>query len=76
MISKRNLDLTPQEIEVIEAALNTQEKILSVQSRAGRNAVAASRLSQLQSVLRNVRRQSPARTPATGFGYVARYLFG
>ena len=35
------VDLTKQDLELIEAALQTQEKILSVQSRAGGSAARA-----------------------------------
>jgi len=70
--TKTSVDLTPQEIELIEAALHTQEKILAVQSRAETGAAAAGRLSQLQAVLRNLRRQSGVRQKCASVVCVAR----
>jgi len=35
MLNNKKLDLTAKDIEMIEAALHTQKKILSVQSEAG-----------------------------------------
>ena len=55
------VDLTTQALELIEAALQTQEKILSVQSRAGGNAARA-RLNDLKGLMRRLRRQTPAPT--------------
>ena len=55
------VDLTKQDLELIEAALQTQEKILSVQSRAGGNAARA-RLNDLKGLMRRLRRQTPAPT--------------
>jgi cystathionine beta-lyase family protein involved in aluminum resistance len=56
----RSVDLTAQQIEVIEAALHTQEKILSVQNRAGADMSTRARLNELKSVLKTLRRQTPA----------------
>lgn len=53
------LDLTAKEIELIEAALHTQTKILSVQSEAG-GCGARQKLSELQ---RLTKRIGAARTP-------------
>lgn len=54
----QNLDIefSDYDLEVIEEALFTQEKILSVQSRAGGNG-AKTRLSELQGLLQRMRRQ-------------------
>lgn len=49
-------EFTDHDLEMIEDALFTQEKILSVQSRAGGNAAKA-RLNELQGLLRRMRRQ-------------------
>ncbi len=78
MHNKQSVDLSPAEIEVIEAALHTQEKILAMQSRAGGDTTAATRLTQLKSVLRNLRRQNPIHQarPAQGFSAMARSFFG
>lgn len=75
---KMSLDLTPQELTVIESALRTQEKILSVQSRAGGDSSASARLSELKQVLRTLSRQSgsDATRQCQGWGGVARGLFG
>lgn len=71
-----SVDLTSQDLELIEAALQTQEKILSVQSRAGGSA-ARTRLNDLKGLMRRLRRQTPApeRTPAPTWGQAARQLF-
>ena len=78
---KTCIDFSNHDLELIESALQTQEKILAVQSRAsGRNS-AKLRLIELQAVLRRVRskngktQQTPCRRVGglTGF---ARALFG
>ncbi|WP_223423008.1 hypothetical protein [Tateyamaria pelophila] len=71
-----NVDLTKQDLEMIETALQTQEKILSVQSRAGGGAERA-RLNDLKGLMRRLRRQTP--TPHSGgsqsWSQAARQLF-
>jgi hypothetical protein len=52
----KDVEFSGHDLEVIEEALFTQEKILSVQSRAGGNA-AKVRLNELQGLLRRVRSQ-------------------
>lgn len=74
--NKHSVDLTPQEIAVIEAALHTQEKILSMQSRAGGDGAATVRLTELKSTLRNLRRQNRTAPRGTGLTGMARTLFG
>ena len=54
----QKIDLTRRDIELIEAALATQEKILAVQSRAGGRSARA-RLNDLKSLMRRFRRQVP-----------------
>ena len=71
-----SLDLTPQELHVIEAALHTQEKILSVQSRAGGDGLARTRLEELKSVLASLNRQRPTSSRGFGFSLFGRSLFG
>ena len=70
------VDLTKQDLELIEAALQTQEKILSVQSRAGGSAARA-RLNDLKGLMRRLRRQTPAPSGAEGSSWsqTARSLF-
>lgn len=77
MNNSTSVDLTPQEIEVIENALHTQEKILSMQSKASSDGQAARQLSRLQSVLRNLRRQAPMtkNSPAI-WGVLGRFVSG
>lgn len=71
-----SVDLTKQDLELIEAALQTQAKMFSIQSRAG-GSTARARLNDLKGLLRRLRRQSPA--PAapetTSWGQTARALF-
>ena len=71
-----NVDLTKQDLELIETALQTQEKILSVQSRAGGGAERA-RLNDLKGLMRRLRRQTPTHNAgcATSWGQAARQLF-
>ncbi|MEO0937969.1 MAG: hypothetical protein AAFY38_07420 [Pseudomonadota bacterium] len=54
----QTIGLTARELELIEAALQTQEKILSVQSRAG-GGQAKARLADLQGVQRRIRGMVP-----------------
>ena len=70
------VDLTKQDLELIEAALQTQEKILSVQSRAGGSAARA-RLNDLKGLMRRLRRQTPAPSgaAASSWSQTARSLF-
>lgn len=76
MTNKHSVDLTPQEIAVIESALHTQEKILSMQSRANGDGQATSRLHELKSTLRNLRRQNRNGQKPSTLGSMARSLFG
>lgn len=75
MNNSYSVDLSPKEIEVIEAALHTQEKILAVQSRADVDGSARARLAQLKGVMRTLRRQTPANQPQS-WTAMARGLFG
>lgn len=75
MIEKQTLDLTPHEISVIQSALHTQEKILSVQSRASGDGTVATRLSELKGVLKTLRRHAPEQQSG-GFRSFTRALFG
>ena len=73
----RSVDLTPQQIEVIEAALHTQEKILSMQSKASTDGRAAQQLTRLQGVLRSLRRQAPMSNGASApWGVLGRLIGG
>jgi hypothetical protein len=75
MTEKHSVDLTPQELDVIQSALQTQEKILSVQSRASGDGTVANRLGELKGVLNSLRRQTPKTRPQSWFS-MARTLFG
>jgi hypothetical protein len=61
----QKVDLTKADLDIIEAALATQEKILAVQSRAG-GRTARLKLNDLKSLMRRLRRQvpDPAEKPA------------
>ncbi len=74
---KTSVDLSQQELGVIEAALRTQEKILSVQSRANGDATARARLNELQAVLRTLDRHLdvPAPEQCQGWSGMARAFF-
>ncbi|MGB7242365.1 MAG: hypothetical protein WBC93_09805 [Sulfitobacter sp.] len=54
-----SLDLTDKEMDLIQAALHTQKKILSVQSKAG-GSLAKARLNDLTQLLGRLKRQTPA----------------
>jgi len=71
-----SVDLTIQDLELIEAALQTQEKILSVQSRAG-GAAARTRLNDLKGLMRRLRRQTPSSHggSSASWSQAARQLF-
>lgn len=57
MLDKNQIvEFTNHDFDMIEEALFTQEKILSVQSRAGGNA-AKTKLNDLQGLLQRMRRQ-------------------
>lgn len=59
-----HLELSAEDLKMIENALHTQEKILSVQSRAGGNA-AKTRLTELRNLIYRVRRQNPVHAGET-----------
>lgn len=58
-IQTHSVDLTTDELRLIEAALETQEKILSMQSRANQDGSAARRLGDLQALKKSVQKQAP-----------------
>lgn len=73
-------EFSEHDLEMIESALHTQEKILLLQSRAG-GSNAKARLSELQTLLRQVRSRNPQNAaprcaPQRGWGQFARTLFG
>lgn len=55
-----NLDLTAKDIEMIEAALHTQKKILAVQSAAGGSG-ARRKLTDLKHLMKRINRNSVRR---------------
>lgn len=80
MLEQKNcVDFSEHDLELIESALQTQEKILTVQSRAGGNNAAKVRLNELKTVLRRVRRKNGTTPQPTcrsgGWGGFARALF-
>ena len=64
------LDLTAKDIELIEAALHTQRKILSVQSEAG-GAGARQKLGDLKHLIKRIGRARPGAEPRTAPGFLA-----
>ena len=54
----QKIELTRNDLDLIETALATQEKILAVQARAG-GRTARTRLNDLKSLMRRLRRQVP-----------------
>ncbi|MCV3272971.1 hypothetical protein [Roseobacter sinensis] len=71
-----NLDLTAKDIELIESALHTQKKILTVQSQAGGSG-AHKRLTDLKHLMKRIRRSTarPETDTAQSWGQFARMLF-
>ena len=71
-----NLDLTAKDIELIESALHTQKKILTVQSQAGGSG-ANKRLTDLKHLMKRIQRSTHRPTAETGqsWGQFARMLF-
>ena len=66
--TQNKLDLTAKDIELIEAALHTQKKILAVQSEAGGTG-ARQRLQDLNRLSRRVSRVKPACTAWARFSW-------
>lgn len=71
------LDLTAKDIELIEAALHTQKKILAVQSEAGGTG-ARQKLTDLKNLLKRIGRARPqSNTNSTSFWeQMTRSFFG
>lgn len=63
------LDLTAKELDLIEAALHTQQKILSVQSKAG-GSRAHRNLSDLRYLIQRIGRVRPAPKPSASFSWI------
>ncbi len=75
--SGKKLDLTTKDLEMIEAALHTQKKILSMQSEAGRTG-ARQKLSDLRHLMQRIgrsRRTAPETEPVS-WSLFGRTLFG
>ncbi|WP_298919857.1 hypothetical protein [uncultured Roseobacter sp.] len=74
--NSQNLDLTAKDIEMIESALQTQKKILSVQSQAGGSG-ARRKLTDLKHLIKRINRS--ARTtptePVQSWSWFVRSLF-
>ena len=71
-----NLDLSSQDIEIIESALHTQKKILAVQSEAGGSG-ANKKLVDLKRLLKRINRNTTqkAQAPSQSWSLFARTLF-
>jgi hypothetical protein len=63
------LDLTTKDLDLIEAALHTQQKILSVQSKAGGSG-ARQKLSDLRYLTQRVGRARPAPQPSASYSWI------
>ena len=59
------IDVSAQEISVIEAALHTQSKILNVQAGAG-DAMAVTQLNEVKQVLARLAQQKPTKLEPSG----------
>jgi hypothetical protein len=77
MDTPSRLELTAREIELIETALHTQEKILSVQSEAGGTG-AGTKLAELSRLARRIGRARRTAHPecSPSLGQMFRNLFG
>ncbi len=71
-----SVDLTTAELQLIEAALDTQEKILSMQSRSGQDKVAEQRLLDLRAVKKTVQQHAPRADAQRGWSGMSRTWFG
>lgn len=58
---QKKLEVSPDQLEVIEAALHTQSKILNVQAEAGGNA-ARLRLNEVKRLLAQLSQEKPTDT--------------
>ena len=72
----QKIDLTKHDLEMISSALQTQEKILSVQGRAGAD-TARMRLNDLKGLMRRLNRfaPDPKAAPSQKWSQIARSLF-
>ncbi len=71
------LDLTAKDLELIEAALQTQKKILSMQSEAGRSG-ARQKLSELKQLISRIgkTKKSLRASEPLSWSLLARSIFG
>lgn len=74
--SLHSIDLTPEELDLVQSALHTQEKILSVQSKAGGDDAIRSRLTALRGVLQSLGKRQPPPSQRSSWLGAARTLFG
>jgi len=68
------LDLTAKDLAMIEAALHTQKKILSVQSQAGRTG-ARHKLSELKHLMNRIGRNKCEAPATVSWAQMARSFF-
>lgn len=64
-VKTQKLEVSAEQLAVIESALHTQSKILNVQARAGGNG-ARLRLNEVKNVLAALAQQKPTSPTATG----------
>ena len=69
------LDLTAKELELIEAALHTQKKILSMQSEAGGTG-SRQKLSELKHLMKRIGRSKISKSEPISWQLITRTLFG
>jgi hypothetical protein len=75
---KQKLEISQEELDLIEQALHTQSKILGVQASAG-GSKALTRLNDIKRVLATIAQQKPVRQktkPAGGRGFSLSRLLG
>ncbi|MFK7744575.1 MAG: hypothetical protein AB8B47_05950 [Roseobacter sp.] len=72
--NENRLNLTADDIAMIEAALHTQKKILSVQSEAGRTG-AKQKLTKLQQLIRRIGHNKPTADAPVSWTQMARDFF-
>ncbi len=74
---KQKLEISQDELDLIESALHTQSKILSVQASAG-GSKALARLNEIKRVLATIAQQKPAKrkvkASCNGFFKMSRLL--
>lgn len=73
--SANKLELTAKDLELIEAALHTQKKILSMQSKAGGTG-SREKLSDLRHLMNRIGRTKASKSEPVSLSLLARMIFG